>query len=132
MIDHPKSKQVAIIGRGKGATLQEILKHNIFDEVVMETINKGLVELYQEHLTEWSDCMGISEKNIKLYFNKKRGNVQFQDTFKWFIDSFGEWWGEEKEFKIIIVDTLDLCQFIEILGNLYKGVRFLSALFNGL
>ncbi|MDK6028461.1 spermidine synthase [Ignisphaera sp. 4213-co] len=52
MILHPNPKRVLIIGGGEGATLREVLKHNMVEEAVMVDIDKDVIELSKEYLPE--------------------------------------------------------------------------------
>ncbi|MCD6488143.1 MAG: polyamine aminopropyltransferase [Desulfurococcales archaeon] len=50
MITHPNPRRVLIIGGGEGATLREVLKHNMVEEAVMVDIDEEVVEFSKKYL----------------------------------------------------------------------------------
>jgi len=136
MLAHPNPERVAIIGGGEGATLREVLKHNTVADVMMVEIDQELVELCEEHLSEWSDCSDIVGSDADSCFDDSKASVEFMDAFAWFIDHFGEdkrdEIDEEEQFDVIIMDALDPDQFVAIVGSLYKDGLFVESLFRGL
>jgi len=132
MLVHPNPKRVAIIGGGEGATLREVLKHKTVEEVTMVEIDQELVELCEEHLSEWSDCTDIVGSDADSCFDDSRASVVFEDAFSWFIDRFGKDETKEEMFDVIIMDALDPDKFVAIVGSLYKDNHFVESLFNGL
>lgn len=53
MLMHPAPRRVCIIGGGEGATLREVLRHTLVEEVVMVDLDEEIVALCREHLPEW-------------------------------------------------------------------------------
>ncbi len=52
MILHPNPKRVLIIGGGEGATLREVLKHDV-EEAVMVDLDEEVIKVAREYLEEW-------------------------------------------------------------------------------
>lgn len=53
MLMHPAPRRVCIIGGGEGATVREVLRHSLVEEVVMVDLDEEIVALCREHLPEW-------------------------------------------------------------------------------
>eukprot|EP00957_Ditylum_brightwellii_P011457 866020-Ditylum_brightwellii.AAC.1 len=56
---HDDPKRVAIIGRGEGTTLHEVLKHDTVEKCTMVEIDELMVMTSHKYLKEWSDCSDI-------------------------------------------------------------------------
>lgn len=50
---HPNPKTVFVAGGGEGATLREALTHNTVERAVMVDIDKELIDMVREYMTEW-------------------------------------------------------------------------------
>jgi len=73
MVLHPNPARVLIVGGGEGATLREVLKHNMVKEAVMVDIDPVVVEFskkYLEHMHQGS-------------FNDPRARVIVMDGLKY-------------------------------------------------
>ena len=81
MIAHDEPRSVFVAGGGEGATIREVLRHNTVDRVVMVDIDRKVVELCREHLTNHhrnsfddarvelihDDCLSYLESNAELF-----------------------------------------------------------------
>ena len=47
------------------------------------------VEIFREHIPEWSDCSDFDESDESCY-NDPRTELLITDAVKWFIDNFGQ------------------------------------------
>jgi spermidine synthase len=54
MLLHPDPHRVLILGGGEGATLREVLRYRMVEEVVMVDLDEEVVKVCQEYLPEWS------------------------------------------------------------------------------
>lgn len=54
MLSHPEPRRVLILGGGEGATLREIVRYPMVEEVVMVDLDEEVVKVCQEYLPEWS------------------------------------------------------------------------------
>ncbi|MFQ5989052.1 MAG: spermidine synthase [Candidatus Methylomirabilales bacterium] len=54
MLFHPEPRRVLILGGGEGATLREVLRYRMVEEVVMVDLDEDVVKVCQEYLPEWS------------------------------------------------------------------------------
>lgn len=50
---HPAPKEILIVGGGEGATLREVLKHTTVQQVTMVDIDRELVDICREYLSDW-------------------------------------------------------------------------------
>ncbi len=50
---HPNPKQVAVLGGGEGATIREVLRHAVVQQVTMVDLDEELVALCRRHLPEF-------------------------------------------------------------------------------
>lgn len=90
MVLHPNPSKVLIIGGGEGATLREVLKHNIVRKAVMVDIDEDVVKVSREYLQSFHQNS----------FNDPRASVVIADGFK-YISEVNE------VFDIIILDLTD-------------------------
>ena len=89
LFSHHPVKKVCIIGGAEGATLREVLRHEV-DRVVMVDIDEELVAICREYLPAWS----------KGSFDDPRLELHFQDGRR-FIEQ------TEELFDAIILDLSD-------------------------
>ncbi len=75
LLTHQNPRRVLIIGGGEGATLRETLRHDCVRKATMVDIDKELVRLAQEHLTEWS-AGAFSDPRAKVVFRNALEYVQ--------------------------------------------------------
>ncbi len=75
LITHPFPQDVLVIGGGEGATLREVLKHELVSRVSMVDIDQELVKLCQEHLPEWSEG-AFSDQRVHLVFGDARRFIE--------------------------------------------------------
>jgi spermidine synthase len=52
MLMHPHPRRVLILGGGEGATLREVLRYGMVEEVVMVDLDEEVVDLCRQHLPE--------------------------------------------------------------------------------
>lgn len=106
MFAHENPQHVAIIGGGEGATLREVLKHDTVKQVTMIEIDKGMVDMSRQHLSDWSDCSDIVG-SADSCFDDPRVRVYYQDAIQWFIDNFAPGSeSKEEDLDVIIMDAL--------------------------
>lgn len=106
MLSHPHPKRVAIIGGGEGATLREVLKHDI-ETVTMIDIDEKFVKLCRKYLPEWSDCSNLIGRNNSC-FDDPRAEIIFDDAVAWFTRKFGvdTKFDPNMRYDVIIMDVL--------------------------
>lgn len=75
LFTHTSPRTVLVIGGGEGATLREVLRHNLVHEVTMVDIDKELIKLCQKYLPEWSDG-AFSDPKVNLIFEDARDFVE--------------------------------------------------------
>ena len=75
LFTHTSPCTVLVIGGGEGATLREVLRHNLVHEVTMVDIDKELIKLCQKYLPEWSDG-AFSDPKVNLIFEDARHFVE--------------------------------------------------------
>lgn len=90
LFTHPSPKEVLVIGGGEGATLREVLRHDLVLKVTMVDIDEELVKLCQKYLPEWSDGA----------FSDQRTSLVFEDA-RLFVKE------TEKKFDVIISDLTE-------------------------
>ncbi len=88
LFSHPEPKNILIIGGGEGATLREVLKHNI-KKVQMVDIDGEMVEIAKRYL-----------KFDKGAFKDKRAEVIIDDGFEFLKKT-------DQIYDVIIVDATD-------------------------
>ncbi|MFQ5801853.1 MAG: hypothetical protein ACE5JQ_03030 [Candidatus Methylomirabilales bacterium] len=54
MLLHPEPHRVLILGGGEGASLREVLRYPMVEEVVMVDLDEEVVKICEEYLPEWS------------------------------------------------------------------------------
>jgi len=90
LITHPEPENVLVIGGGEGATLREVLRHDLVHKVTMVDIDQELVKLCQEYLPEWSDGA----------FTNLKTHLIFGEARRFIEDS-------EESYDVIISDLTD-------------------------
>jgi S-adenosylmethionine/arginine decarboxylase-like enzyme len=107
MFAHEMPKRVAIIGGGEGATLREVLKHKLVENVVMIEIDEIMVKVLRQYLPEWSDCSDLRSIESNC-FDDPRVEVVYADAIQWFINAFGinSEPRHSEPFDVIIMDSL--------------------------
>ena len=105
---HTSPKSILVIGGGDGGIIEEVLKHNTIDEVVLVEIDEMVVELSQKYLK--SIC-----------------NNAFYDTRLELIIGDGAEYiaNTDKKFDIVIVDSPDPVGSAEVLftKEFYESVK---------
>ncbi|PUA32527.1 MAG: spermidine synthase [Zestosphaera tikiterensis] len=91
MVAHPRPENVLIIGGGEGATLREVLKHNVVKKAVMVDIDGELVELAKEYL-------GFMHQGS---FNDSRAEVIIEDGLKYVEKA------PKNFFDVVVLDLTD-------------------------
>jgi len=91
MVTHPRPENVLIIGGGEGATLREVLKHNVVKRAVMVDIDGELVELAKEYL-------GFMHQGS---FNDSRAEVIIEDGLKYVEKA------PKNFFDVVVLDLTD-------------------------
>ncbi len=90
MLAHPNPKRVAVIGGGEGATIREVLKHDV-EEVVMVDLDEEVIRVAKEYLPEWHQG-AFDDPKVKLVI---------QDGRKFLEET------EPGTFDVIILDLVD-------------------------
>lgn len=54
MLLHPDPRRVLVLGGGEGATLREVLRYRMVEEVVMVDLDEEVINVCREYLPEWS------------------------------------------------------------------------------
>ncbi|UCC41115.1 MAG: polyamine aminopropyltransferase [Candidatus Aminicenantes bacterium] len=75
LITHSCPRKVLVLGGGEGATIREVLRHNIVETVTMVDIDRQLIDLCQKYLPEWSDG-AFSDPKTHLIFGDARKYVE--------------------------------------------------------
>lgn len=131
MFAHPNPKSIAVIGGAEGATIREILKHEMVQSVTMIEMDEMLVQVAKEHLPFMSDCSDIVGLEGSCFENDKV-NVVYEEAVQWFKDRYGPLATEEKKsdqkFDVIILDAFDPKDG----ADMYKDAAFIDALYASL
>lgn len=90
LFTHPSPKEVLVIGGGEGATIREVLRHDLVNEVIMVDIDRELVKLCQKYLSEWSEGA----------FSNPKTSLVFEDACCFMEKT-------EKKFDVIISDLTE-------------------------
>ena len=90
MLAHPNPKRVAVIGGGEGATIREVLKHDV-EEVVMVDLDEEVIKVAKEYLPEWHQGA----------FEDPRTKLVIQDGRKFLEEA------EPNSFDVIVLDLVD-------------------------
>jgi spermidine synthase len=90
LFNHPKPKNVCIIGGGDCGTLREVLKHETVESVIQIDIDERVTRVSEQFFPE------LCESN-----NDPRATIAFADGIKWMQDA------EPESLDIIIVDSTD-------------------------
>jgi spermidine synthase len=91
MLLHPNPRSVLIVGGGEGATLREVLAHNLVRSVTMVDIDQQAVELCRQFLPSWS----------RGAYEDSRTRVVYTDGRK-FIEETDEL------YDVVIIDVVDM------------------------
>jgi len=107
MFSHADPKRVAIIGGGEGATLNDVLRHNTVETVIMVEIDELMVVTSREHLPEWSNCTDLLG-SADWCGDDERAHIIYGDAIAWFNDRFSTKTKkvEEEPFDVLIMDAL--------------------------
>jgi spermidine synthase len=68
LLSHPSPQNVLVIGGGEGATLREVLRHEVVKKAVMVDLDEELVSLCRKFLPEWSGG-AFSDPRSELFFS---------------------------------------------------------------
>ncbi|MET1101433.1 MAG: polyamine aminopropyltransferase [Pyrodictiaceae archaeon] len=93
LILHEHPRRVLILGGGEGATLREVLKHDIVDEVVMVDIDEQVIEVSKKYLEEWHQGS----------FNNPKARIVIDDAFAYVTKALRS--GEK--YDVVIMDLTD-------------------------
>jgi spermidine synthase len=90
MISHPAPTSVFVAGGGEGATIREVLKHDVVESVVMVDIDSKVVDLCREYLPN----------HHRGSFDDPRVRLVYADALA-YLESTSE------RFDIVIIDVAD-------------------------
>lgn len=90
MILHPQPSKVLIIGGGEGATLREVLKHDIVKSVIMVDIDEDVVKISREYLP-------MMHRNA---FDNPKAKILITDGKKYIEET-------KEKFDVVILDLTD-------------------------
>jgi len=90
MLAHPNPKRVAVIGGGEGATIREVLKHDV-EKVTMVDLDDEVIRVAKEYLPEWHQGA----------FEDPRVELVIQDGRKFLEET------EPGTYDVIILDLVD-------------------------
>jgi len=91
LLTHEKPSEVLVIGGGEGATIREVLKHNVVEKVTMIDIDDIMIELSKKYLLKWH----------KGSFNNPRVKLVIADGRE-FIEK-----SPSASYDIVILDVTD-------------------------
>jgi len=78
MLMCPAPRRVLVTGGGEGATLREIFKHPSVEQVVMVDLDREVVELCKEYLTDWHRG-SFDDERLELLFMDARQYLEETD-----------------------------------------------------
>lgn len=87
---HPQPSKVLIIGGGEGATLREVLKHNIVKSVIMVDIDEDVIKLSKDYLP-------MMHRNA---FDNPKAKILITDGKKYIEET-------KEKFDVVILDLTD-------------------------
>ena len=90
MLAHPNPRRVAVIGGGEGATIREVLKHDV-EKVTMVDLDEEVIKVAKEYLPEWHQGA----------FDDPRVELVIKDGRKFLEDL------EPNSYDVIILDLVD-------------------------
>lgn len=76
----PLPLRILIAGGGEGATAREALKHPSVSEVVIVDIDKQVVKICEEYLSEWH-MNAFADKRVKVFFEDARKFIEKSENF---------------------------------------------------
>ncbi len=91
LFSHPNPKRVLIGGGGEGATLRDVLRHPQVEKCTMVDIDEEAVQIFKEHLPDWSDGA----------FDSPRADVRFGDVRAYLKEC------QPDSFDVILLDCSD-------------------------
>ena len=87
MFSHANPKWVTIVGRGEGAMLRDVLKHDTVKGASMIDIDEMMVNVSRECLPEWSDCSDFVG-SAPWCVNNAHASVYYKAALAWFVDQY--------------------------------------------
>jgi spermidine synthase len=75
MLLHPHLRRVLILGGGEGATLREVLRYSMVQEVVMVDLDEEVVKASRQYLPEWS-ARAFEDSRVTLVCEDAREFLQ--------------------------------------------------------
>ncbi len=78
MLMHPHPRRVMLIGGGEGASIREILKHPSVERLLMVDIDREVVELCRQYLTQWHRG-AFEDPRVELIYTDARGYLEQSD-----------------------------------------------------
>ena len=129
MVSHPNPRRVAIVARGKGLLLREVLKYKTVTDVVQ-------LDVGRDFLSEWSNCSDLAGSGVDSCFDDPRARTQSANAFEWFINNFAIIDGGSKKgnaqddrdekrqdlFDVVIMDVDQLRLDSVFIQSLYNSI----------
>lgn len=72
---HPDPREILIIGGGEGAVLREVLKYTTVQQVTMVDIDRELVDICREYLSDWHQG-AFDNSKVQILYEDGRGYLQ--------------------------------------------------------
>lgn len=105
MLLHPHPRRVLILGGGEGATLREVLRYGMVEEVVMVDLDDEVVSLCSRYLPEWS-ARAYEDPRVTLVCEDAREFLQ----------------RPAGRFDVIIQDITDIVT-ADFMGGYYRAIQ---------
>ncbi|MFQ5880844.1 MAG: spermidine synthase [Candidatus Methylomirabilales bacterium] len=105
MLLHPHPRRILILGGGEGATLREVLRYRMVEEVVMVDLDEEVVSLCRQYLPEWSAGA----------FEDPRARILYEDARQFLQRPIGS-------FDVIIQDITDPVT-VDFAEDYYRAIR---------
>jgi spermidine synthase len=93
MLRHYRPRDVLIIGGGEGATLREVLKHDSVRTVTMVDIDRQLVDIARQHLSDWHQG-AFEDPRVRMFFDDGRRFIAHDGS----------------HYDVVIIDVVDLIE----------------------
>ncbi len=78
MLLNPAPRRVLVIGGGEGATLREVLKHSLVEELVMVDLDQQVVDICRELLPSWHQG-SFEDQRLKLFYMDARDFLESKE-----------------------------------------------------
>ncbi|RLF06232.1 MAG: spermidine synthase [Thermoprotei archaeon] len=90
MITHSSPETILVIGGGEGATIREVLKHNVVKKVVMVDLDEEVVQVSKKYIPQLS-AGAFDDKRLTLIFGDGRAYLEKTN----------------EKYDVIIIDVTD-------------------------